>query len=506
MEEVDANAPRLYFLAKATLLSRQQAQYVADAVAHVTSEILRKPNQTLRDTDFFSPQHAPIVHKWNHRTFWPGEGDIPSSILDAIRRHSQRSPDALAIVAWDGSISYGDLETRSTCLAEYLRRVGVGPGVMVPLLLDHSQWVIITQLAVLKAGAAFVPLEPSHPQERLRYIVRCVKAFLIVASEAHCARARQLVEQVIPINESIMNTVRTAFLPTACITPTADAPAYVLFTSGSTGQPKGCVIDHRAMAQLPHDGVAASVGPDSRVLQFATYSFTMAIYEIYWCLSNGGTLCIPSDHDRLNNLPTVIEEMQVTWAVLTPSVLRRLSHDNPPSSLQTLALGGEPLAAGDMEAWVRKLQVFFGYASSEGTALNCLTELSEQSNALEYTPTPLVRHWIVEPDNHDKLAAMGTVGELIVESPGLAREYLEIQPLLPPHSSKVPTGEGHFDFPRMGANRSVCTKPETSSAIRKGATCSTLAGRPRKSRSAANVWIWEKSNTTSANSVLHPPK
>ncbi|GKZ66226.1 nonribosomal peptide synthase [Aspergillus niger] len=425
MEEVDANAPRLYFLAKATLLSRQQVQYVADTVAHVASEILRKPNQTLRDTGFFSPQHAPILHKWNHRTFWPGEGDIPSSILDAIRRHSQRSPDALAIVAWDGSISYGDLEARSTCLAEYLRRVGVGPGVMVPLLLDHSQWVIITQLAVLKAGAAFVPLEPSHPQERLRYIVRCVKAFLIVASEAHCARARQLVEQVIPINESIMNTVRSAILSTACITPTADAPAYVLFTSGSTGQPKGCVIDHRAMAQLPHDGVAASVGPDSRVLQFATYSFTMAIYEIYWCLSNGGTLCIPSDHDRLNNLPTVIEEMQVTWAVLTPSVLRRLSHDNPPSSLQTLALGGEPLAAGDMEAWVRKLQVFFGYASSEGTALNCLTELSEQSHALEYTPTPRVRHWIVDPDNHDKLAAMGTVGELIVESPGLAREYLD---------------------------------------------------------------------------------
>ncbi|RAK85527.1 acetyl-CoA synthetase-like protein [Aspergillus costaricaensis CBS 115574] len=450
LEEVDADTRHLYLLAKGTLLSPQQAQYVADTIAQVTSEVLDKPNQTLRDINYFNPQHSQMLQEWNHRNIWPAEGDTFSSILDTIRKHSKQSPDAQAIIAWDGCLSYRDLETRSTHLAEYLCHLGVGPGVMVPMLLDHSQWVVITQLAILKAGAAFVPLEPSHPQERLRYIVRCVKAFVIVASEAHCARGQQLVDRVIPISRGIWSKVHTLIPPATCITPAADTPAYILFTSGSTGQPKGCVIDHRAMAQLPHDDVAASLGPNSRVLQFATYSYVMAIYEIYWCLSNGGTLCIPSDHDRLNNLFAVMEEMQITWAVLTPSVLRRLNTNTPPSNLQTLGLGGEALDAGDIKGWVRKVQMWFGYASSEGTALNCLTELHGQSYAIEFAPTSRVRHWIVDPDSHHKLAAVGTVGELVVESPGLAREYLDNPTATADAFFEGPDWRKSFRYPQDG--------------------------------------------------------
>ncbi|PYH92366.1 acetyl-CoA synthetase-like protein [Aspergillus ellipticus CBS 707.79] len=411
---------RLSFLAQTALISDQQAKNVASTISHVITEFLTDSNRAIGQLSLFSENDKDHVLGWSNKK--RSSSATYPSILESIRAQAAEHPHATAICAPDGDMTYAELDSTSTQLAKYLHGLGVGPGVFVPLLFHRCQWVVVAQLAVLKAAGAFVPLEPSHPDLRLADIIRRTNCGFLLTSKINNDRAAGLAEKAIcrdgKVIEELPSNDETVLLP-----PKPNASAYVLFTSGSTGQPKGCVVEHKAMATIPEQVTLPCVGlsAGSRALQFASYSFVISIVEIYFSLSTGATVCILSDHDRINNLSGAMEERGVTWACITPSLLRSLDASRPPSSLETVLLGGEPVRNGEFDAWAATVNLVHVYGASENSGAIGFVHPSE---AIAFNPFPSMRFWLVDAVGHDKVAPVGAIGELVLEGPSLARGYL----------------------------------------------------------------------------------
>ncbi|KAH7130267.1 hypothetical protein B0J11DRAFT_429378 [Dendryphion nanum] len=333
-------------------------------------------------------------------------------------------PAAIALDAWDtGIMSYQEFDERASRLASKLISMGVKPKTFVPLCFDKSGWTIIAMLAVLKAGAAFVPLDFESPLLRIREIVADVEASLIL-----CAPQYEQLCQSIPCKTLVVERNATERQPGRLYSlphVQSDDPAYVIFTSGSTGKPKGALINHAhwvssSSAFAPAMGISES----SRVLQFASYTFDACLIEILSTLMLGGTICVPDQASRTNDLPGVINKFNVNWATLTPSVVRTMQPSQVPG-LKALVLVGEAMSQQDLLTWADRLMLGNGYGPTECSAIatvNIMTPTTKPNNlGRAYT----ARSWIVSKDNHDILAPVGAIGELLLEGGGVGAGYLK---------------------------------------------------------------------------------
>ena len=164
-------------------------------------------------------------------------------------------------------------------------------------------WAVVAEITKLKAGGAFVPLDPAQRAARLEDIVHQTNATLAISSSSHVDALSSLVSDVIPMSE----TSDLLMAPMGTLTPVIhDRTGYVLFTSGSTGRPKRCVVSYRALSDVVHQTPALHIMPESRVLQFASYTYGMSLIEIHCALSVGATIFVPPNHERLNELNGVI--------------------------------------------------------------------------------------------------------------------------------------------------------------------------------------------------------
>ncbi|KAI2478316.1 EntF Non-ribosomal peptide synthetase module protein [Pyrenophora tritici-repentis] len=197
-----------------------------------------------------------------------------------------------------------------------------------------------------------------------------------------------------------------------------------MFTSGSTGVPKGVLLEHKAVSTscLGH-GKEFRFGPHIRALQFSAYTFDVSMTDIITTLIFGGTVCIPSDDDRFDNLTTAINTMGVNWALLTPTVARLLDPKDI-QSLQTLALAGEGVSLDDWNRWKGHVQLINAYGPTE-----CCIICTSYSGVQDFESGTIGKSiasvsWVVDLEDYNKLMPVGSVGELLVEGPILARGYL----------------------------------------------------------------------------------
>jgi non-ribosomal peptide synthetase component F len=347
-----------------------------------------------------------------------------------IESQEAKTPYAPAISAWDGTKNYAELDSYASILAADLVRRGVGPGMFVPLCLSKSQWVPVAVLAVLKAGGAFLLLDPSLPVTRLRENCRLVEASLVITSPIDVGIAKDLAASHLEIGSECtlwqqenLSLPLNSRHPWSQIIP-AESPAFVVFTSGSTGAPKGIATEHGACAS----SLAAQAGPlrlhsKSRVFQFSSHAFDVATNDILLTLSMGACLCIPSEDDRVNRLAETARDMGVTWIWASPSVCR-LIHPKDIPSLETLVVGGELITTDDISVWSRKLVVVYGLAECGivSTVRSCVTLEKGTSNigkAVSSTGT-----WIVDPRDPHQLVPVGVAGELVLEGPTVGCRYI----------------------------------------------------------------------------------
>ena len=392
-----------------------QFEHVMRQMSYATSNWKTK----VGDIEMVSPQELSKILSWNRVK----PQAVDACVHDIVAQQVARQPEATAICAWDANFTYIELNRLSDQLAYYLMGIGVKPEVLVPLCFDKSAWTVVAMLAVLKAGGACVALNPQHPIDRLQGIIRDTSAKVILTSPAY----REMfdgVDYIIAVGASFLGKLPVSDT-TVCSTVQPSNPSFVVFTSGSTGKPKGIILEHRALCTSAREhGAAMCIGPTSRVLQFAAYTFDVSIGEIFTTLMHGGCVCVPSEQDRMENLAGVINAMKVDWAYLTPTVAALLQPSQVPT-LRTLSLGGEAVKPENVSVWADHVYLINIYGPAETTIWStALTGLHHQTSAANIGRGIGALMWVTDVLDHNRLCPIGCVGELLIEGPILARGYL----------------------------------------------------------------------------------
>jgi len=403
-------------------ISDGQAMHIATTFTQILGEIVLFPKKRVDELDLCSDYTRDQLQKWNLNI----PSRVEKCIDESLAEHAINSPSAPAVHGWDANFSYQELNNTSTRLAHHLRAVGVGPNVKVPICFEKSTWAIVVMYAILKAGGAFVPLDPSHPISRLQGIISKTGARVMLVSPNAPELTFEEEGEVIVVSTALIDQ-----LPNITNKVYSDVqpehPAYVIFTSGSTGEPKGVVVSHVALSTSSScHGRAMGFEYNSRVLQFSSYVFDVSITEIFTTIVYGGCICVPSEEDRMSNLAQTITRMGVTWAFLTPSLVSLIEPASVPS-LKTLAIGGEMLLQDIIETWANRIELINAYGPAE-CCVFCVTseKLSLTSRPEEIGHPVGSVGWIVDPKDSNRLMPIGSIGELVVEGPILASGYLNM--------------------------------------------------------------------------------
>lgn len=349
---------------------------------------------------------------------------------ELFQRQAEARPEAVALEFDGRTMSYGELAARSARLARLLRARGVRRETAVAVCMDRCFGLIVAQLAVLEAGAAYLPLDPGDPAARLSFALDTAGVELVLSRRRERARMSVGLDAAgarawIEIDDPHIQVELEAMDPTL---PAHDSRpgdlAYVIFTSGSTGRPKGVLLEHGGLANLA--GAQQSlfaVGPDDRVLQFASPGFDAATWEWVMALCAGARLCLlPAVVARSPQLGPWMHTRGITHATLPPAVLPSLEPQALPK-LRTLILAGEACPASLVERWSQGRELWNAYGPSETTV--CAT-------AGRYDPdTPGFSIGRAIPGVEVQLldttlepVASGEVGEICIAGAALARGYI----------------------------------------------------------------------------------
>lgn len=414
-------------------LSKGQAENMAKTFEHILNTIISCPktDQGIQELDFFSDHSLRQVMDWNSTLPMSVERRIQDLILEQT---FTRPFTTQAVCSWDAAFTYTELDDISTSLALDLMEFGVTPEVYVPICFEKSAWAVVSILAVLKAGGAFVPLDPSHPESRLKHIIDDVGATLVLCSQRYQGIFVDIAKKTFIVDHHSIGERHENRTLSQLPAPTPTNSALVLFTSGTTGLPKGTIIEHGAFCTSAiYHSKGMHIYSTSRVFQFASLTFDAGIMEILTTLIVGGTICIPSDHERMNDIPGAMKRMKVNWMFSTPSLASTLVPESLPT-LKTLIMGGEAISAADILKWKGKLCLIDGYGPSETTICATTNMLLDEHGIEVNTGVTNIgkavtgRAWVVDPRHHDKLMPVGAIGELVIESRGVARGYLNNKP------------------------------------------------------------------------------
>ncbi|PHH92578.1 hypothetical protein CDD83_6740 [Cordyceps sp. RAO-2017] len=361
------------------------------------------------------------VNGGSHRAVDEPEARAPMCVDLAIEQRARDRPEAVAVCAWDGQLSYAELDALSSAMASHLARCGVKPEVIVPIYSEKSLWVPVAILAVLKAGGAFVLLDVSYPESRLETICQTVGATILIASENTAGQSTKLAAKVVVAGRYEDEHPKDSLAQRA----QPSNAAYAIFTSGTSGKPKGVVIEHHAFCSSAYaHAEALDIEASSRVLQFASYAFDACLTEMLTALMVGACVCIPSEQGRTLDIGEQVRQLQVSWALLTPSVSRILDVGDL-DGVKTLVLGGEAVQADDITKWTPHLNLFIAYGLSECAVVNLVRPCRRGDlDATNLGHGVGVSCWVAEPDNHGRLAQAGHVGELLLGGPSIGRGYI----------------------------------------------------------------------------------
>jgi natural product biosynthesis luciferase-like monooxygenase protein/amino acid adenylation domain-containing protein len=384
--------------------------------------VMNDPQHNLRELPLLNPtEQKQLLVGWNNtKTDYPQD----QCIHQLFEAQVDRTPDAIAVVFEEQSLTYSELNCRANQLAHYLQTLGVGPEVLVGISVERSLEMIIGLLAILKSGGAYLPLAPDYPTERLQFMLEDSQvSFLITQrsllallppSQANVIYLDEIEEQVSQYpQDNVQNKLIACNL------------ANVIYTSGSTGKPKGVMIEHRglvnlALAQIQRFGV----NHNSRVLQFASFSFDACISEILMTFGSGATLYLAQKDALLPGQP-LIEQLAkngITHVTLPPSALAVLPKESLPN-LQTLIVAGEACPLDLVKQWSVGRNFFNAYGPTETSVCASIGECHQED--LKVTIGKAIANvQIYILDAFLQPVPVGVSGELYIGGVGVARGYL----------------------------------------------------------------------------------
>ncbi|MGZ6029742.1 MAG: non-ribosomal peptide synthetase, partial [Myxococcaceae bacterium] len=368
-----------------------------------------------------------VVEEWNQtRADFPGE----ACIHHLFERQVALRPESIALEFGEQRLSYRQLDARSNQLAHLLRSHGVGPDCLVALCLERSVELIVSLLAILKAGAAYLPLDASYPAERLAFMLEDAPPRLLLTSRA--LRAQLPPSEQLPcllVEELVLEGQPTS---TPQVAVTSRNLAYVDFTSGSTGRPKGVAIEHRSVLRLFHGIHFAHLGPEETFLLIAPISFDASTLEVWGPLLFGGRLVVfpPHSPSDLELLSLVLSKHKVTTLHLTSGLFSQVVDLKLESlrGVRQLLTGGDVVSAPHVRRVLEQLHipVTACYGPTESTLFSSCHRMTrpEQVGASIPIGSPIANTQVYLLDSQMLPVPVGVPGELFIGGEGLARGYL----------------------------------------------------------------------------------
>ncbi|GAO11278.1 non-ribosomal peptide synthetase adenylation domain protein [Streptomyces lydicamycinicus] len=419
------------------------------------------PAAEVGEVDLLTPaEHHRIMHEWNATAHEVPQLTLPELVEANVAAH----PDRLAISHYDERLTYAELDRRANRIARLLIGRGAGAGDIVAMVLPRSIDYVVTALAIVKTGAAYLPVDTGYPVERINQVLSDAGVSHTVTIAALSDSVLVAAEQIVLDQESTRTRLAAADPSAPADTDrraplTPDAPAYVLYTSGSTGRPKGVVVAHRAITnRLHHMQHQIPLGPDDRLLQKTPAGFDVTVREVFWPLLAGASIVVadPDGHRDPAYLAETIVAENITITHFVPSGLKVFLQEPDAAkcvSLRRVVCGGEALPA-ELQAWfasVLEADLYNVYGPTEA-AVDVTSMLCPRNP--EPGPVligrPVWNTWLYVLDEQRRMLPPGVTGELYLAGVQLAEGYLGRPELTAERFISDPFGEPGARMYRSG--------------------------------------------------------
>jgi amino acid adenylation domain-containing protein len=399
------------FLEYDTSLYRSEtAEAIAAQFVRVLESVIHDPSQRTGEISLMSDRERNrILHHWNDTS-----RDFPeATVHELFVRTAQENPDATALV-WlapqPGQMTYRELDRQSAALADSLRESGLRPGMLAGISMERGPDVIVSILAILRCGCAYVPLDPAYPRPRIDAMVEDSGIGLVIGQR--------------------LSITSTGVQPIQHHWP--EPVAYLMYTSGSTGKPKGIIIPHKGIVRLVFNQDFARMAPDETTLLISSISFDVSTFEIWAALLHGGTLALtPPPPIAPGTLPEIVRQLGVTTMWLTSTYFNAVIDEEPGGlrGVRQLLIGGEALSVPHIRKAIQHLpetRLINGYGPTENTTFTtCYTIPPDLDARVPSIPIgrPLANTetYILDATLHP--VPPGVPGELCTSGAGLALGY-----------------------------------------------------------------------------------
>ncbi|MGD1897772.1 MAG: amino acid adenylation domain-containing protein [Phormidesmis sp.] len=409
------------------LFKPETIQRMVNHFKTLLASIAQAPDDPIAELPMLTAEEVQQFFAWNNTDKSYRQDCCFQQLFEA---QVAKYPEAIALV-FDNQLSsrqpnlqaltYTELNQRSNQLAHYLQSLGVGPETVVGVCVARSPEMIIALLAVLKAGGAYLPLDPTYPADRLAYMLDDAQVPILLSQSTLSITAETTAQRINldtdwPADQPVSNPQRTA-----C----PDNLAYLIYTSGSTGKPKGVLIPHSGLVNLTEDKIrVCDVRPGDCILQFFSFSFDASIPEIIMALASGSKLLLAPATALLPgpNLSDLIARHRVTHITITPSALTSVPYRDFPD-LRMVLVGGEAPALELIQTWSQNRLFINAYGPTE-TTVNASMVPCGNNHSIEPTLLPSTNKQLYILDNNLQPLPVGVVGELHIGGVGIARGYL----------------------------------------------------------------------------------
>ncbi|MBX8510359.1 amino acid adenylation domain-containing protein [Pseudomonas cichorii] len=376
-----------------------------------------------------------VLYGWNAT-----ERPLPGNpcIHEVFEQQVRNQPEALALIFEDQHLSYAELNAEANRLAHYLLATGIQPDDRVALAVERSPRLIVALLAILKAGAAYVPLDPAYPAERLAYMLSDSAPMALLCERGALERLGELPAdlQVIALDDEFQpwTTLDDSNPDASALGLSASNLAYVIYTSGSTGKPKGVMLEHAGLRNEVEAicGLTGLVAGE-RSLQFASVNFDASTEEIFGALVSGATLVLRSDAwlTYASNFWALCAENRLNVVSLPTRFWQQLAQDQKapiPEHVRVVVIGGEELSTEAVQQWFARAghtpRLLNTYGPTEATIVTTAAEVQPQDTPNRCIGRPLANTRVYVLDRHGEPLPTGVVGELYIAGAGVARGYL----------------------------------------------------------------------------------
>jgi len=398
---------------------------------NILAGVVANPEARLEDLPLLTAgERQQLLEEWNETgTAFPRA----ATIAELFEEQAAKRAEAVALRYEEEQQSYGELNERANQVAHYLRRQGVGAEVVVGILMERSLEMVSAVLGVLKAGGAYLPLDPSYPPERLAYMLAETGAAVVLTQAELMSSLPVGAAPVICLERDWgLLEGESGANPGAVVR--AENLAYIMYTSGSTGEPKGVSVSHRGVVRLVKETDYAHFGTEEVFLQYAPLSFDASTFELWGSLLNGGQLVLmKAGVASLEELGEVVRRRQVSTLWLTAGLFQQMVEErlSDLSGVRQLLAGGDVLPVAQVKKLLRELPaggtLINGYGPTENTTFSCCHGLTARSRWQGSVPIgrPIANTEVYVVDSRLQPVPRGVAGELLIGGEGLARGYYQ---------------------------------------------------------------------------------